>query len=49
MPERDRHCVCLRAEGLTYRDIASTLGVSLGSVAKAMVRAIARLTAADME
>jgi RNA polymerase sigma-70 factor (ECF subfamily) len=49
MPERDRHCVCLRAEGLTYRDIARTLGVSLGSVAKSMVRAIARLTAADME
>ena len=39
---------CLRAEGLTYRDIARTLGVSLGSVAKSMVRAIARLAAADV-
>ena len=49
LPERDRQCVYLRAEGLSYRDIASTLGVSLGSVAKSLVRAIARLTRVDME
>ncbi len=49
MPERDQRCIHLRAEGLCYRDIAKTLGVSLGSVAKSIVRAIGRLSAADME
>jgi RNA polymerase sigma-70 factor, ECF subfamily len=47
MPERDRQCFHLRAEGLRYRDIAATLGISLGSVAKSMTRAIARLSNAD--
>jgi RNA polymerase sigma-70 factor (ECF subfamily) len=47
MPERDQRCIYLRAEGLCYRDIAKTLGVSLGSVAKSVVRAISRLSAAD--
>jgi RNA polymerase sigma-70 factor (ECF subfamily) len=49
IPERDQRCIHLRAEGLCYRDIAKTLGVSLGSVAKSIVRAIDRLSAADME
>jgi RNA polymerase sigma-70 factor (ECF subfamily) len=49
MPERDRQCLYLRAEGLCYRDIARVLGVSLGTVAKSVVRAITRLTAADRE
>jgi RNA polymerase sigma-70 factor (ECF subfamily) len=49
MPERDRQCVYLRAEGLRYRDIARTLGISLGSVAKSLTRAITRLTRADVE
>ena len=49
LPERDQRCISLRAEGLCYRDIAKTLGVSLGSVAKSVVRAIGRLAAADME
>jgi RNA polymerase sigma-70 factor (ECF subfamily) len=49
MPERDRQCIHLRAEGLCYRDIAKTLGVSLGSVAKSVARAMTRLTAADRE
>lgn len=49
MPERDRQCIHLRAEGLRYRDIAKTLGVSLGTVAKSVVRALTRLTAADTE
>lgn len=44
LPERERQCLTLRAEGLRYRDIARTLGISLGSVAKAMARAAARLT-----
>jgi len=43
LPERDRQCVLLRAEGMTYRDIAAALDVSLGSVAKSMTRALARL------
>jgi RNA polymerase sigma-70 factor (ECF subfamily) len=49
IPERDQRCIHLRAEGLCYRDIAKTLGVSLGSVAKSIGRAIDRLSAADME
>ena len=49
LPERDRQCIYLRAEGLCYRDIASTLGCSLGTVAKSLVRAIARLARADTE
>ena len=47
IPERDRRCLCLRAEGLGYRDIARVLGVSLGAVAKSVTRAVARLTDAD--
>ncbi len=43
LPVRDRQCVLLRAEGMTYRDIAATLDVSLGTVAKSMTRALARL------
>jgi RNA polymerase sigma-70 factor, ECF subfamily len=43
LPERDRHCLSLRAEGLTYRDIARALGISLGGVAKSLSRSIARL------
>ena len=49
IPERDRQCLCLRAEGLRYRDIARTLGISLGSVAKSLTRAVTRLTNADTE
>lgn len=45
--ERDRQCLFLRLEGLCYRDIAGTLGISLGSVAKSLTRAITRLTNAD--
>jgi RNA polymerase sigma-70 factor (ECF subfamily) len=45
LPERDRHCVYLRAEGLRYREIADVLGVSLGAVAKSVARAVARLAA----
>ena len=45
LPERERQCVCLRAEGLRYREIAAVLGVSLGGVAKALTRAVGRLAA----
>jgi RNA polymerase sigma-70 factor, ECF subfamily len=47
MPERDRRCLYLRAEGLSYRDIARTLDISLGSVAKSVTRAVTRLTIVD--
>lgn len=49
LPARDQQCIYLRAEGLCYREIAKALGVSLGSVAKSVVRALTRLTAADRE
>ena len=47
LPERDRRCLFLRAEGLTYRDIAAALSLSLGGVAKALTRAMTRLVNAD--
>ncbi len=47
LPERDRFCLSLRAEGLRYREIAKTLGISLGSVSNSMRRAAARLQEAD--
>jgi RNA polymerase sigma-70 factor (ECF subfamily) len=47
LPERERRCVFLRAEGLTYRDIGAALCVSLGTVAKSLTRAMARLANAD--
>ena len=47
LPERDRQCLFLRAEGLRYRDIARTLDLSLGGVAKALARSMTRLTNAD--
>lgn len=47
LPERERRCLFLRSEGLTYRDIAQTLSVSLGTVSKAVSRALTRLMNAD--
>ncbi len=47
MPEQDQCCLSLRAEGLRYRDIAEVLGISLGSVANSLERALSRLTRAD--
>ena len=44
---RDRQCIYLRSEGLSYRDIASALGISLGSVSKSLTRALGRLASAD--
>lgn len=43
LPERDRHCFYLRAEGLRYRQIAETLGISLGAVAKSLARGMGKL------
>jgi RNA polymerase sigma-70 factor, ECF subfamily len=47
LPEQDRSCLYLRAEGLRYRDIASTLGVSLGTVSIALTRSLARMKRAS--
>jgi len=47
LPEQDRCCLHLRAEGLRYREIASILGMSLGAVSLSLSRALARLGCAD--
>jgi RNA polymerase sigma-70 factor (ECF subfamily) len=47
LPARDRRCLLLRAEGLRYREIARTLGMSLGAVAKSLARSMTRLVNAD--
>jgi RNA polymerase sigma-70 factor, ECF subfamily len=47
LPEQDRSCLCMRAEGLRYREIATALGISLGSVATSLARSLARLGRAD--
>jgi RNA polymerase sigma-70 factor, ECF subfamily len=47
LPETDRSCLSLRAEGLRYREIAQVLGISLGSVSISLSRSLARLARAD--
>jgi RNA polymerase sigma-70 factor (ECF subfamily) len=47
LPEQDRRCLYLRAEGLRYREITGVLGISLGAVALSLSRSLARLTRAD--
>lgn len=44
LPEQDRSCLVLRAEGFRYREIARILGMSLGSVANSLTRALGRLS-----
>ena len=44
LPERERQCLSLRAEGVRYREIARTLGISLGTVAKSLTYAITKLS-----
>jgi len=46
-PEQDRRCLALRAEGLSYREIAETLGISLGAVSHLLTRSLARLARAS--
>ncbi|HEY0701921.1 MAG TPA: sigma-70 family RNA polymerase sigma factor [Candidatus Acidoferrales bacterium] len=43
LPEQDRCCLDLRAEGLRYREIAAVLGMSLGAVSMSLSRSLARL------
>ena len=47
LPEQDRRCLWLRAEGLTYREIAQVLGISLGGVSLSLGRSLTRLARAD--
>ena len=44
LPELDRRCLYLRAEGLRYREIKEVLGISLGAVALSLERSLGRLT-----
>lgn len=43
----DRACLQLRAEGCRYREIASAVGISLGSVAASLARTFDRLRRTD--
>jgi RNA polymerase sigma-70 factor (ECF subfamily) len=44
LPDQDRCCLSLRAEGLRYREIAATLGMSLGAVSIALTRSLERMS-----
>ena len=46
LPEQDRRCLMLRAEGLRYREIAEVLEISLGAVSLSLARSLARLARA---
>jgi RNA polymerase sigma-70 factor, ECF subfamily len=43
LPEQDRRCLSLRAEGLRYREIAEVLEISLGAVSLSLARSLARI------
>jgi RNA polymerase sigma-70 factor, ECF subfamily len=43
LPEQDRRCLFLRAEGLRYREIAEILNMSLGAVSLSLARSLARI------
>ncbi len=47
LPEQDRYCLYLRAEGLRYREIAEALDISLGAVSLSLGRSFARLARVD--
>lgn len=47
LPEQDRRCLYLRAEGLRYREIVDVLGISLGGVAQSLERSLAKLSRVD--
>jgi RNA polymerase sigma-70 factor (ECF subfamily) len=46
LPEQDRHCLSLRAEGLRQREIAAALGMSLGAVSLSLTKSLARMARA---
>ena len=43
LPEQDRRCLFLRAEGLRYREITEILEMSLGAVSLSLARSLARI------
>ena len=47
LPELEKRCLWLRAEGLGYREIAGVLGISLGSVAAFLARSLGKLIRVD--
>lgn len=47
LPDIDRSCLRMRAEGLRYREIAKALGISLGSVSMSLARSLGKLTRVD--
>jgi RNA polymerase sigma-70 factor (ECF subfamily) len=49
LPEQDRRCLHLRAEGLRYREIVDVLGMSLGAVAQSLERSLAKLSKVDRQ
>ena len=46
LPEQNRWCLYLRAEGLRYREIAEILDMSLGSAVNCLERSLAHLARA---
>lgn len=46
LPEQQRWCLYLRAEGLRYREIAEVLDISLGSVSLCLGRSLAHIARA---
>lgn len=49
LPESDRLCLQLRSEGMSYREIASTLNISLGSVHNSIAKSFGRFKAGQGE
>jgi RNA polymerase sigma-70 factor (ECF subfamily) len=49
LPEQDRCCISLRAEGLRYREIAEILDISLGAVSLSLTRSLKKFEHADRE
>jgi RNA polymerase sigma-70 factor (ECF subfamily) len=47
LPQQDQCCLYLRAEGLTYREIAEVLAMSLGGVSISLTKSLARFRRAD--
>ena len=43
LPERQRECLHLRAEGLRYREIAEVLGITPSAVSESLKHAVTRL------
>jgi RNA polymerase sigma-70 factor, ECF subfamily len=46
LPEQNRRCLYLRAEGLRYREIAEVLDMSLGAVSLSLERSLAHIARA---